>query len=98
MSTYRQGEIYIQRSILAALNLVKNESETAESVAEKYLLECLKRDHPGIMDVVGECEAEFELARANNKKRVAEWKKASPCCGLPVDEDLKICPKCKENV
>lgn len=98
---YRIDSIYIHRRILTALHMVKGE-ETVEALVERILTSQLNEAHPGIFDIVEECAMAMDKARQSNKERIESWKKTvrslSPCCGQPVDEDLKRCPQCKEAV
>jgi hypothetical protein len=70
----RAAELYLTRDIITALHLIKVEGESPESIAEKFLTERLKADYPGIFDIITEMNATFDTARADNQKRVNEWK------------------------
>lgn len=82
----RDREVYLPHRTETALRLaaevLADDNTGTDALAVRYLDECLERDYPGIFEVVEECAAAFDLARADNKKILEEWKKKNAASRL----------------
>ena len=73
----RSAQIYTTRAIITACNLVKGEGECVEAVVERYVEEGLAREHPGLMEVINECDKAFEETKKLNKIRLDKWREVN---------------------
>ena len=73
-SPVRNAELYVTRRVTTALRLACIEGQTPDALADNYLVDCIERDHPGLLALVDECDNRYGETRAINQDKFAQWK------------------------